>query len=215
MFIKIRYRRLPEGKLTGRNKDIVLECPRIGEYAGYSEECWDLLKSIGMDQSLPWLVCGDFNEILYSFEKVGGLPQDEHKMERFGKILEECCLVDVGYSRPPNIWDRGNLPETNIHERSDRGVANAAWEVKNIGESNTSSVLEKLEVVKSSLKLWERGIKEKRAESSKQLHTELSRLVQLDRDAENLAELIGVKLHLNLEIDKEEAYWEQVLEQIG
>lgn len=30
---------------------------------------WDLLRKLGQDKNHPWLVCGDFNEILYSFEK--------------------------------------------------------------------------------------------------------------------------------------------------
>ncbi|KAA3479590.1 reverse transcriptase [Gossypium australe] len=33
------------------------------------EETWDLLKTLGKQPFTPWLVCGDFNEILYSFKK--------------------------------------------------------------------------------------------------------------------------------------------------
>lgn len=33
---------------------------------------WDLLRVSGQDQDLFWLVCGDFNETLYSFENKGG-----------------------------------------------------------------------------------------------------------------------------------------------
>lgn len=36
-------------------------------------DSWNLLLGLGRDQILPWMVCGDFNEILYSFEKKGGL----------------------------------------------------------------------------------------------------------------------------------------------
>ncbi|MBA0739857.1 hypothetical protein Gogos_013087 [Gossypium gossypioides] len=31
-------------------------------------DLWNLLRELGRDQSLPWMVCGDFNEIVYSFE---------------------------------------------------------------------------------------------------------------------------------------------------
>ncbi|MBA0755210.1 hypothetical protein Gogos_000127 [Gossypium gossypioides] len=76
---------------------------------------------------LPWFVVGDFNEIMYGVEKKGGLPRDERRMELFRRVLEECQLYDVGYEGSWFTWERGNLPETNIRERLDRGVANAAW----------------------------------------------------------------------------------------
>ncbi|KAA3480050.1 LINE-1 reverse transcriptase isogeny [Gossypium australe] len=52
---------------------------------------------------------------MYGFEKRGGLPRDERRMEVFRNVLEDCPLMDVGYS------------ETNIQERLDRGVANENW----------------------------------------------------------------------------------------
>ncbi|MBA0666353.1 hypothetical protein Goklo_002773 [Gossypium klotzschianum] len=55
----------------------------------------------------------------------------------------------------------------------------------------------------------QRGIKEKCVTSSRRLHNELERLTDPNRGDEILAEIIDVKLHLNLKIDKEEAYWEQ------
>lgn len=33
---------------------------------------WDLLRSLGSSIDLPWLVYGDFNEILFQHEKRGG-----------------------------------------------------------------------------------------------------------------------------------------------
>ncbi|KAA3479307.1 hypothetical protein EPI10_019832 [Gossypium australe] len=38
--------------------------------------------------------------------------------------LQECQLNDVGFSGSWFTWERENLPETNIQERLDRGVAN-------------------------------------------------------------------------------------------
>ncbi|MBA0600237.1 hypothetical protein Gorai_006432 [Gossypium raimondii] len=47
------------------------------------DSTWSLLKNLGSSKHLPWLVCGDFNEIIYSFEKVGEIPRDERGMEIF------------------------------------------------------------------------------------------------------------------------------------
>lgn len=48
-------------------------------------------------------------------------------MDLFRRTLEDCQMSDVGYSGRWFTWERGNLPETNIRERLDRGVANARW----------------------------------------------------------------------------------------
>lgn len=37
---------------------------------------WGLLRQLGQFQDLPWLVCRDFNEILYASEKSGGVLKD-------------------------------------------------------------------------------------------------------------------------------------------
>lgn len=76
---------------------------------------WNLLRRLKLERSCPWLVSGDFNEILYSCENIGGAPRDERRMNAFRDVLEDCELVDVG------TWERGNLKETNIRERLDRG----------------------------------------------------------------------------------------------
>ncbi|MFQ6667115.1 hypothetical protein Gotur_033240 [Gossypium turneri] len=49
------------------------------------------------------------------------------RMEAFRKVLEECSLSDMGFNGNWFTWERGNLPETNIQERLDRGVANEEW----------------------------------------------------------------------------------------
>ncbi|KAA3489557.1 reverse transcriptase [Gossypium australe] len=68
-----------------------------------------------------------WDSIMYGFEKNGRLPRDERRMENFRNVLANCQLMDVGFSRNWFTWERGNLPETNIRERLDRGVANDEW----------------------------------------------------------------------------------------
>ncbi|XP_052485248.1 uncharacterized protein LOC128040512 [Gossypium raimondii] len=87
----------------------------------------DLLRSLGQEQEHHWLVSGDFNEIVYSFEKMGGRPREEKRTEVFREVLKECSLIDVGYSGKWYTWERGNLPKTNIRERLDKSVANEKW----------------------------------------------------------------------------------------
>ncbi|MBA0577062.1 hypothetical protein Golob_023916 [Gossypium lobatum] len=58
---------------------------------------------------------------------MGGLPREEGRMEAFRTVLEDCTLRDLGFSGRWFTWERGNLPETNIRERLDRGVAMDDW----------------------------------------------------------------------------------------
>ncbi|KAA3468683.1 reverse transcriptase [Gossypium australe] len=72
---------------------------------------------------------------MYDFEKKSGLPRKEKRMEAFRNALEDCHLMDVGYSRNWFTWEKGNLPKTNIRERLDRGVANVNW-ISRFSETN-------------------------------------------------------------------------------
>ncbi|KAA3486868.1 reverse transcriptase [Gossypium australe] len=96
-------------------------------YINCKNDSWTLLRKLGEDQSHPWQVKENFNEIMYTFEKVGGTPRDERKIEAFQETLEDCQLEDIGYSGVWFTWERGNFAETNIKERLERGVVNENW----------------------------------------------------------------------------------------
>lgn len=51
-----------------------------------------------MDKEMPWLVCDDFNEIMYAHEKEEGMPRDERPIEVFREVLEVCGLFDCRFS---------------------------------------------------------------------------------------------------------------------
>lgn len=58
---------------------------------------WDLIRRLNGNCNMPWIICGDFNDILYSYEKKGGIPRDDHRMVNFRQVLEDCNLVDGGF----------------------------------------------------------------------------------------------------------------------
>ncbi|GMI80507.1 hypothetical protein HRI_001720000 [Hibiscus trionum] len=84
-------------------------------------DSWNLLRSLGEDQSLPWLVMGDFNEILLSSEKEGGRLRSNRNMEAFWQALEDCDLMDLGFSGQWYTWEKGRLSTNVIRERLDMG----------------------------------------------------------------------------------------------
>ena len=79
-----------------------------------------------MSISLPWIVFGDLNEVSSQSEKWGGNPVLKFCMDLFNNTLNDCKLMDLGFSGPKFTWSnkRKHAP---IHERLDRGCANDLW----------------------------------------------------------------------------------------
>ena len=46
---------------------------------------------------IPWVIFGDFNEIVHPDEKLGSLDRDARQMEGFRECLSDCGLVDLGF----------------------------------------------------------------------------------------------------------------------
>ena len=70
---------------------------------------WDLIRGLYRQCSLPWLCGGDFNEILKSPEKSGGQLRPYGQMDQFREVLDECNLLDLGYSENKFTWSRSYL----------------------------------------------------------------------------------------------------------
>jgi hypothetical protein len=47
---------------------------------------------------IPWLCCGDFNEILDASEKKGGARRPGTQMKEFQNALEHCLYCDMGFN---------------------------------------------------------------------------------------------------------------------
>ena len=80
---------------------------------------WEALRSIKGDLSTPWLLMGDFNEILYIIEKESSRPTPQRQMQAFHDVLSECNINDMGFVGDRFTWRRGQ-----IRERLDRALAN-------------------------------------------------------------------------------------------
>ncbi|KAK5812499.1 hypothetical protein PVK06_027930 [Gossypium arboreum] len=138
-------------------------------------------------------------------------------MEALRAALEECQLMDVGFSCVWFTWERGNSAVTNIQERLDRRVVNEAWFsafphaqiAKDAWDSMQGLLPDKLEDLKQKISQWAFQIKKNRQGVKQHLHRKLDRLLEEDRINENLAEIINTKIHLNQEINKDEVYCKQ------
>ncbi|KAH1120608.1 hypothetical protein J1N35_003768 [Gossypium stocksii] len=230
----------------------------------HRNQSWNLLRSLDNDRSWPWLVVGDFNEIMHSYEKKGGRLKSELQMSDFCDVLEYYGLNDLGFLGRWFTWERGRFVSTNIRERLDRCVASLDWmamfpgyQVEHMNHSfsdhcpnllNTSGCgIDNYrarpsqfrfeahwcldpnfeEVVKSSwdnltgntpdkllnlgqhLQHWSKLKSRENKASRLNLEERLQNLYGMDISDKVLAEITEVQFGLNLEIDKEELFWEQ------
>ena len=86
-----------------------------------------MLRSLSTRFTLPWVCIGDFNEILYAYEKQGWLDRLERKMLGFRDTLDFCKLKDLGYNGYPFTWCNWRPGNQNVWIQLYRRVATIDW----------------------------------------------------------------------------------------
>uniref|UniRef100_A0A803PYN2 Uncharacterized protein n=1 Tax=Cannabis sativa TaxID=3483 RepID=A0A803PYN2_CANSA len=89
---------------------------------------WTLLKRLkDIAPLLPWMVIGDFNEILYSHNKQGGNLRSANQMDEFRSVLDSCQLNELPFNGDPFTWIKGRHNVDTIKERLDCCFTNNSW----------------------------------------------------------------------------------------
>ncbi|XP_073359504.1 uncharacterized protein [Aegilops tauschii subsp. strangulata] len=76
---------------------------------------------------MPWVVVGDFNEAMWSFEHFSDTPRSAGQMLDFRDVLEVCGLGELGFAGLPYTFDNRRGGRANVKVRLDRAVANNMW----------------------------------------------------------------------------------------
>ncbi|XP_020228435.1 uncharacterized protein LOC109809509 [Cajanus cajan] len=87
---------------------------------------WAHLRELGGRITLPWLVLGDFNEIMFSSECRGGRFSSS-RASQFLDVLNDCNLLDMGAKGLRFTWYR-NQRGVVLAKRLDRAVCNVEWQ---------------------------------------------------------------------------------------
>ncbi|GLT37318.1 hypothetical protein SLA2020_116430 [Shorea laevis] len=87
-------------------------------------QLWNELREVSKHFSGPWLVIGDFNDVVDQTEKFGGALINQYRVQNYTDCMSDCNLMDIGYSGGRFTWV--NIKENNqiIRERIDRAWAN-------------------------------------------------------------------------------------------
>ena len=88
---------------------------------------WSNLSEITKLHNHPWLMLGDFNEILSSEDKYGRNHINLNRALEFKDCLDNCNFLDLGFSGPKFTWTNKRPISSLILERLDGCFANPSW----------------------------------------------------------------------------------------
>jgi len=88
---------------------------------------WNNLATVANSHNLPWIIAGDFNELLSSDDKLGGRPISLYRANIFKECLDACNMADLDFQGPRYTWTNKNDLCSLIQERLDRFFANPDW----------------------------------------------------------------------------------------
>ncbi|KAK4708563.1 hypothetical protein R3W88_029488 [Solanum pinnatisectum] len=95
---------------------------------------WNNLEDINSSFTGPWLIAGDFNEILGQQDKWGGgggRKINSRRSSKFWNYLNNCNLIDLEFKRCKYTWSNHRCGRKDlILERLDCAFANNDWLVK-------------------------------------------------------------------------------------
>ncbi|KAL9687653.1 hypothetical protein QQ045_032060 [Rhodiola kirilowii] len=93
----------------------------------YRWRSWDLLRRLSLRSALPWVVIGDFNEVVSSDEVWGGVGRPNWQMHKFRLALEDCNLSDLGFQGYQYTFSNRRRGSCEMRARLDRAVGNNLW----------------------------------------------------------------------------------------
>ncbi|KAF7143968.1 hypothetical protein RHSIM_Rhsim05G0086500 [Rhododendron simsii] len=73
------------------------------------------------------VIWGDFNDVLDSNEKCGGIQRDRGSLVRFQSFLENCGQANLGFTGYPFTWRNNRQGDEFIESRLDRALVSSQW----------------------------------------------------------------------------------------
>jgi hypothetical protein len=86
------------------------------------------LISLNANVDGPWMIVGDFNEVILPSEQKGG-NFNQSRADALLKVMDECHFVDIATSGTKFTWVRNCTGQRRISKKLDRGIANLPWQL--------------------------------------------------------------------------------------
>ncbi|XP_039169360.1 uncharacterized protein LOC120293707 [Eucalyptus grandis] len=90
---------------------------------------WQLLGNLKPPISLPWICMGDFNEMLYVWEKVGKKEANNRRIAAFRNMLNDLSLMDVDSHGCAYTWANNREGADLVKKRLNRVLCTLEWRV--------------------------------------------------------------------------------------
>jgi hypothetical protein len=90
---------------------------------------WALLRRLQVVSDRPWMLLGDFNEIVALDEKFGREDRCLRQMAGFRDVLTDCSLLDLGFIGAEFTWSNRREDGELVRVRLDRAVATPEWKL--------------------------------------------------------------------------------------
>jgi len=90
---------------------------------------WQTLGHIKPNSSWPWICMGDFNEILYVWEKVGKKEADNSRIAAFRNMINDLSLMDMDSHGCAYTWANNRDGKDLVKKRLDRALCTLEWRI--------------------------------------------------------------------------------------
>lgn len=121
--------RLLDVAVKFNDMNFYLSCVYGDPILQYRHFLWERLERIGTTRHDPWILMGDFNEILSNDEKKGGRKRDEWTFMGLRNLYNTCDLSDLKAQGDRFSWSGKRYKHT-VLCCLDRVAVNSAWLTK-------------------------------------------------------------------------------------
>ncbi|XP_019167808.1 PREDICTED: uncharacterized protein LOC109163513 [Ipomoea nil] len=98
---------------------------RFTGYYGYPEghrqrEAWRMLRQLAGESLLPWVIMGDYNDLMYQADKRGHAPHPPWQINSFRETIADCGLREMPFDGAQLTWTRSRGRPNMVQEKLDR-----------------------------------------------------------------------------------------------
>jgi hypothetical protein len=86
-----------------------------------------LLRTLSQDNTLPWCVMGDFNDLLSNEDKRSRVDHPPWRIRGFREAVQDSRLIDLHLTGYAYTWVKGRGGQDRKEERLDRAMATQTW----------------------------------------------------------------------------------------